>query len=113
MGRDRWYMIEEAEGALVLARRLPARFDLAAETVLAGAVGRRRLAHLVRQDMWRILRHLRGFQPVVRVWPVAGGLRVRAGGAVDGRFSREVAEARIAALLADPGHRARWTGFGR
>ena len=113
MDRDRWHVIEEEDGALVLARCLPARFDLAAETVLAGDVGRRRLAHLVRQDMWRMLRHLRGFQPVVRVARVPGGLHLRAGGAVAGRFARKVAEAQIAGLLADPGHRARWTGFGR
>jgi len=112
MGGDRWHLIEE-EGALTLTRLLPARFDLAAETVLAGHGGRRRLAHLVRQDMWRALRHLRGFAPVVRVWRVPGGLHVMAGGAVDGRFARAEAEARIALLLADPGHRARWMGFGR
>ncbi|MFB9149746.1 hypothetical protein [Roseovarius ramblicola] len=112
MARDRWHVIEE-EGALVLARRLPARFDLAAETVLTGQVGRRRLAHLVRQDMWRALRHLRGFAPVVRVARIPGGLHLRAGGAVAGRFARADAEARIAALLADPGRRARWTGGGR
>jgi len=110
MARDRWHVIEEADGALTLARRLPVRFDLAAETVLNGGVGRRRLAHLVRQDMWRALRHLRGFAPVVRVGHVPGGLHVRAGGAAAGRFARADAEARIAALLADPGHRARWTG---
>ena len=113
MARDRWHVIEEADGALTLARRLPVRFDLAAETVLGGGVGRRRLAHLVRQDMWRTLRHLRGFAPVVRVARVPGGLHVRAGGAVAGRLARADAEARIAALLADPGHRARWTGCRR
>jgi len=108
MGRDRWHMIEE-EGALTLARRLPVRLDLAAETVLAGAVGRRRLAHLVRQDLWRALRDLRGFAPVVRVRRVAGGLHVVAGGAVAGRVPPG-AQAHIAGLLEDPRHRARWAG---
>ncbi|MET4101266.1 hypothetical protein ABIE58_000683 [Roseovarius sp. MBR-78] len=112
MGRDRWHVIDEG-GALTLARRVPVRFDLAAEAVIAGHVGRRRLAHLVRQDMWRALRHLRGFAPVVRVARVPGGLHVRAGGAVAGRFARAQAEARIAALLADPARVARWTGRGR
>lgn len=108
MGRDRWHVIEE-EGALTLARRLPVRFDLAAETVLPDAVGRRRLAHLVRQDLWRMLRHVRGFAPAVRVRRVAEGLHMVAGGAVAGRVPPG-AQARVAWLLDDPRHRARWTG---
>ena len=112
MGRDRWHVIEDGE-ALTLARRLPARFDLAAETVLPDRVGRRRLAHRVRQDLWRALRDLRGLAPVVRVTRVPSGLHLRAGGAVVGRFPRVWAEARLAALLADPRHRAHWMGCGR
>ncbi|MBC7133533.1 MAG: hypothetical protein H5U16_10560 [Roseovarius sp.] len=108
MGRDRWHVIEE-EGTLTLARRLPVRFDLVAETVLGGEVGRLRLAHLVRQDLWRALRRLRGFAPVVRVRRVAAGLHVVAGGAVAGPVPPG-AQARIAALLDDPRLRARWTG---
>jgi len=107
MGHDRWHVIEE-EDTLTLARRLPVRFDLRAETVLPGAVGRLRLAHMVRQDLWRILRDLRGFAPVVRVRRVAPGLHVVAGGAVSGRVPPGTV-ARIAALLDDPRLRARWT----
>lgn len=108
MGRGRWHVIE-AEGALTLARRLPVRFDLVAETVLPDAVGRRRLAHLVRQDLWRMLRRLRGFAPAVRVRRVAAGLHVVAGGGVAGPVPPG-AQARVAWLLDDPRHRARWTG---
>ena len=111
MGRDRWHLIHEEDGALTLARRWPVRFDLAVEGRLADA-SRVRVAHRVRQDMWRVLRDLRGFAPVVRVWRVPGGLHVRAGGAVAGRFGREEAEARIAALFEDPARVARWTGAG-
>jgi hypothetical protein len=111
MARDRWHLIHEEDGALTLARRRPARFDLAVEGRLPEA-SRTRVAHRVRQDMWRALRHLRGFAPVVRVWNVPGGLQVRAGGAVAGRFAREEAEARIAALFEDPARVARWTGRG-
>ena len=111
MGRDRWHVIEE-DGALTVTRRLPVRFDLAVEGWLPEA-SRARVAHRLRQDMWRELQDLRGFAPAVQVWRVAGGLRVRAGGAVAARFARAPAEARIAALLQDPARVARWTGAGR
>ena len=113
MSRNRWHMVEEEGGALTLARRLPARFDLAVETVLPGTAGRRRVAHRVRQDIWRALRGLRGFAPAVRVVRGAGGLCVRAGGEVEGRFDRVQAEARIAEVLEDKANRARWTGCAR
>lgn len=111
MTRDRWHEIEE-EGALILARRLPLRFDLAVEGRLPDA-SRRRVAHRLRQDMWRELQDLRGFAPAVQVWRVPGGLRVRAGGSVASRFGRAAAEARIVALLQDPARIARWTGGAR
>ncbi len=106
MGRNRWHEIEE-EGALIVARRWPVRFDLAVATVLPRG-GRRYLAHQVRQDMWRALQALRGFAPAVRVTRGESGLAVVAGGEVQGRFDRADAEARIAAVLEDPGNRARW-----
>ena len=111
MPRDRWHEIEE-EGALTLTRRMPVRFDLAVEGWLPEAP-RRRVAHRLRQDMWRELQDLRGFAPAVKVWRVAGGLRVCAGGAVAARFARAAAEARIAALFEDPARVARWTGVDR
>ncbi|SFN57575.1 hypothetical protein SAMN04487859_10569 [Roseovarius lutimaris] len=107
MGRDRWHEIEEEGGALVVARRWPVRFDLAVATRLPKG-GRRYLAHLIRQDMWRALQTLRGFIPAVRVTRSYGGLEVVAGGEVQGRFDRADAEARIAAVLEDPANRARW-----
>lgn len=104
--RDRWHILEE-DGALTLARRLPVRFDLAVRTRLP-AGGRLRIARQVRQDMWRALRHLRGFAPAVRVERRDGGLLVTAGGQVDGPLPRALAEARIGAVLEDPANRARW-----
>jgi putative heme degradation protein len=112
MARDSWHLIREKDGAVTLARRVPARFDLAVEACLPEAA-RTRVAHRLRQDMWRALRDLRGFAPVVRIWREGGGLRVRAGGAVAGRFARAAAEARIAALFEDSARVARWTGSGR
>lgn len=98
--------MEEA-GVLTVARRWPARFDVAAKTVLP-AVDRLRLARQVRQDVWRALRRLKGFAPVVRVAREGGMLAVTAGGQVDGPVPRAQTEARIARVLADAGNRERW-----
>ena len=114
MSRTRWHILRQ-DGALTLARQLPARFDLQAETRLPGG-SKTAIAHRVRQDLWRALQHLRGFSPVVRVEDTGEGLRVTAGGRVDGAFGRAAAEQAVAALLASPAHRARWVrhaGRGR
>ena len=109
--RGGWHLAREG-AVLVLSRRLPARFDLSASTVLPLAgrvVGRARLAHQLRQDVWRCLRDLRGFWPVVRIERREDALRVTVGGAVEGaRPPVALAEARLADLLADPAKRARW-----
>jgi len=110
MGRRHWHVIEEEDGALTMTRNMPVRFDLAVETILSGVTGRRRLAHLVRQDMWRALQSLRGFAPAVRVRRDARSMHVRAGGAVLGRFDRTGYEALIAQVLEDETNRARWMG---
>ncbi|MBQ0748768.1 MAG: hypothetical protein KBT70_01090 [Roseovarius sp.] len=114
MGRSHWHVIEDEEGgALTVARRVPVRFDLAVETVLAGTTGRRRLAHLVRQDLWRALQSLRGYAPAVRVRRDAQAMHVQAGGAVMGRFDRAGCEALIAQVLEDEANRVRWMGGAR
>ena len=113
MGRSRWHVIEGEEDALTLARRVPVRFDLAVETVLPGTTGRRRLAHLVRQDLWRALQTVRGYAPVVQVRRDDGVMHVRAGGAVAGRCDRVRCEALIAAVLEDADNRARWMDRAR
>lgn len=106
MNRNEWH-IQREDGALTLARRLPVRFDLSATTILPGG-DLARLAHQIRQDMWRALRNMRGFAPVVRVERCAQGVRITAGGQVAGRVPRAQAEARIKALLETPERRARW-----
>ena len=114
MTRRNWHILRE-DGALTLARRLPARFDLSVETAFP-RVGRLRLARQIRQDMWRALQDVRGFAPVVRVEDAGGELRVRAGGQVDGAFPRGKATETLSALLSDPAHRSRWiahAGRGR
>ncbi len=111
MSRARWHILREA-GAVCVARRVPVRFDIAAETVLPRA-GKLRLAHQVRQDIWRALRRLRGFAPAVKVSERADGLHVRAGGQVDGAIPVARAEAVLARVLADPDNRARWVRWAQ
>lgn len=104
-----WHILCE-DGALTLARHLPVRCDIVAEAAFP-TMGKLRLAQQVRQDMWRALRHVRGFSPVVRVEEQGRGLRLRAGGRVEGPAPRAQLERRIARLLEDPGHRARWQRY--
>jgi hypothetical protein len=109
MKRDRWQMREE-DGDLVLSRPGRARLDVRAATVLPDA-RRGRVARQVRQDLWRALRRVRGFSPVVRVRREAGSLVLVAGGQVEGTAPRGLAE-RIALVLEDEGNRARWVAHG-
>ena len=110
MGKPRWHMIRD-ETVLTLARQLPARFDVAATASLP-PLRRGRLAHLIRQDLWRALQSLRGFSPVVQVTTTPDGLSVTAGGRVSGPVT-QATQTQIAALLADPHLRARWISNAR
>ncbi|MEJ6394037.1 hypothetical protein V8J82_12265 [Gymnodinialimonas sp. 2305UL16-5] len=112
MRSRRWHMAVEGD-TLVVARRVPVRFDLAVETRFDDPSLRRgRLAHQVRQDMWRRLQRLRGFQPAVAVTREADGLRLVAGGAVDGRIPANARKA-VSALLEDAELRERWQRCAR
>ena len=105
MARTRWHILRDGTG-LTLCRHLPPRFDFAANTVLPH--GRAlRLAHQIRQDLWRALQRVRGFSPVVRLEPDVGGWRVTAGGHVAGSVPAAVV-AQADALLNDPSYRQRW-----
>ncbi len=99
------------QGGGVVLTRGAARFDVSAETRLPSAPPAP-IAHQIRQDMWRALRRLRGFAPVVAVTPVADSLHVIAGGAVAGAIPPGTA-ARIAAVLEHPANRARWLAHAR
>jgi hypothetical protein len=113
MTRNTWYNSVEND-VLTHARRLPVQMDfgISADLPLPGAVSRLRLARQIRQDMWRLLRGLRGFSPVVQV-SVSGGLaRVNAGGAIDGVLPARARD-QLAALLSNPRKRARWLRHAR
>ena len=95
----------------MLARHLPARFDFAVRTTL-GPGNALRLAHQIRQDMWRALQDLRGFSPVVRLEPQAAGWDVTAGGRALGSVpARHMAVAQ--SVLDCPQNQARWIRHAR
>lgn len=113
---SRWTCIEEP-GASTLTRTGTAPgWDLSADAFLPrpaviSPVIRRRIAHQVRQDLWRALRHLRGFVPVVRVEEGAGGLAIRAGGRLlTGRPAMRDTD-RIAGVITNEKNQRRWTAF--
>ncbi|SEK59353.1 hypothetical protein [Pacificibacter marinus] len=112
MGKSKhqhWHMLREADG-LTLTRRLPARFDFAAKTVISGGAALRkgRVATQVRQDMWRALQSLRGFAPVVQLRVVGDDLEITAGGSVSGQFPKLRSIALVSDVLECPERRARW-----
>lgn len=109
MTRKNWHITEQGN-SLVLSRRLPARMDFAVQTELP-AGNRARIAHQVRQDMWRALQNLRGFAPVVSVEHAPDGLSVRAGGEISGKFNREQVQHVVAGVLENASNRARWVGY--
>lgn len=102
----RGWHVKTSEATYTIARRPPVVWDLSVETRLPD-LGRRRLAHAVRQDLWRLLRRLRGFAPAVSVTRDGRGVLLRAGGQVAGAVPG-TAQDRIAALLQDRDKRAAW-----
>lgn len=109
MTARRWHILREG-ATLTLARQLPVRFDVGVVAEFP-KMGKLRLAQQVRQDMWRALRGVRGFSPVVHVEEQDHGLRLRAGGRVEGPAPRAGLETIIAGVLACPRNRARWAAF--
>ena len=103
-----WHILRDGD-RLTLARHLPARFDVAARTVLPLA-DPLRLAHQIRQDMWRALQRVRGFSPVVEICAAEEAAHVRAGGRVIGVIP-PATDRKIREVLENPHHRARWLSY--
>ncbi len=102
-----WHILR-AGSRTTLARRLPVRMDLAADTRLP-LLRPVPLAHMIRQDLWRLLRDVRGFSPVVVVDKGPEDMLVSAGGRIEGGRATAELTSRVCALLSDPALRARWT----
>lgn len=107
---DGWHILDDG-AALTLARRLPPRFDLS-EARQFPPLRRHVLAHEIRKDLWRALRDVRGFTPVVEISRDEDGLSVRAGGACDAALPK-TAQGRLAAVMDCPARRARWVRHAR
>mmetsp|Transcript_27766 Transcript_27766/g.51722 ORF Transcript_27766/g.51722 Transcript_27766/m.51722 type:complete len:113 (-) Transcript_27766:1263-1601(-) len=100
-----WHITQSA-GRVTLSRHLPPRFDFAVHTHLPQG-NPRRLAHQIRQDLWRALQRVRGFSPVVQLDQTPEGWAVTAGGRVLGKIA-PATQAKASAVLQHAGHRARW-----
>jgi non-ribosomal peptide synthetase component F len=112
--RGGWHVAREADG-LTLARHWPPRFDVSGRAVLAGAaeeLSLTRLAHQVRQDLWRALQSLRGFSPVVRLTRCERGIEIVAGGRAAAPIPAG-ATARIEEVLSDPRRNDRWIKWAK
>lgn len=100
-----WYVHRDA-GRYTLTRHWPPRFDVLASAEFP-PLRAPRLAHQIRQDLWRAFRRLRGFSPVVQIDATDAGMSVTAGGRAAMPVPPDI-EARLEALLSDPRLRARW-----
>lgn len=111
MSRASWHVKYEGE-VVTLSRHARPVFDVAGETVLPDAC-RVRIAHQVRQDLWRALQNVRGFAPAVQIERNAAGLRVTAGGQLACSAPQAQVRDRIQHVLDDPKNRLRWVNYGR
>ena len=96
------WAITPTAGGLRLHRPGRARMDFVA-TATIQHTRPTRLAHQIRQDLWRKLQKLKGFSPVIEI----EGQRVKAGGQVDGPIPPSAIET-TQSLLNCPIHRSRW-----
>ena len=105
-----WH-IQRTPEQVILSRQLPARFDVLAATTLRLQAGQgislSRVAHQVRQDLWRELQNLRGFSPVVEVSQTGASIRIRAGGRAPAPIAPNLPD-RIRAVLENPQKQMRW-----
>ena len=70
-----------------------------------------RLAHQIRQDMWRKLQSIRGFLPVVEITHRGAHLHIRAGGELACPAPFERSGDRIFDVLSNRDNQRRWAGF--
>ena len=107
--RGNWFEIYDGP-CFTLARRLPVRFDISCEVSMP-LMSAPRLAHQIRQDIWRKLQSIRGFLPVVEITDCWAHLHIRAGGELTCPAPFERSGERIFDVLSNRDNQRRWTGF--
>lgn len=106
MRRDGWHIFSD-DTRYTLTRHLPPRFDIVEEAWFP-LCRRERLARQIRQDLWRTLKRLRGFSPVIEITSKPDGMIVRAGGRLAAQRPPKAAVLSIEQMLHDPDRRRRW-----
>lgn len=104
------WIIDQSETHLLVTRRKPVRWDVEARTEFPPAHALR-LAHQIRQDMWRELQKIKGFCPAVEI-EYGDQLKVRAGGRV-ARHVHPKANEWVEDLLNNPLNRRRWLAYAK
>ncbi|QHQ33997.1 hypothetical protein [Algicella marina] len=113
--KETWHL-ERQHDAVTVSRPGRARLDVAVSRALdvTAPVSLARMAHQIRQDVWRALAGQRGFSPVVHITRRVGGLDVTAGGMISARNPlSDRLHNRIGAVLDCPRNRDRWCRFAR
>ena len=109
---SRWTLAHSGETTLLHRTGHPVHWSLAVARTLAGSLRRNhriRLAHQIRQDIWRACRDVRGFLPLVEVSTSGTETVIRAGGSLMTRSGHvPTLETRIARVLDCADNIARW-----
>ena len=104
------WIIEQTDDTVLVTRRKPVRWDVAA-TASFPKCKALRLAHQIRQDMWRELQKIKGFCPAVEI-RLGDTFQVKAGGRV-ARHVHPNANQWVQDLLNSDTHRRRWLAYAR
>ena len=104
------WLIDQSETHVLVTRRKPVRWDVQgwAEFTPCHPL---RLAHQIRQDLWRELQKIKGFCPAVEI-TLGDTFKVRAGGRIQRHIPPRTNE-KIETLLNSSAHRRRWLAFAR
>ena len=104
------WIIEQSDDTVLVTRRKPVRWDVEARASFPKCHPLR-LAHQIRQDMWRDLQKIKGFCPAVEI-EIGDMMQVKAGGRV-ARHVHPQANAWVHDLLTSDTNRRRWLAHAR
>ena len=104
------WIIEQSDERILVTRRKPVRWDVSAQAEFPRCRALR-LAHQIRQYMWRELQKIKGFCPAVEI-QIGNTLHVKAGGRV-ARHVHPRASQWVDDLLNSDTHRRRWMAYAK